>query len=272
MTSLTILMVAYDSRPDALAECLADYLTEIAGLPDSVGSTASIRLALVHADPIVRRSQRRAINVTVASQQSGLAADVTIQDIPKNPGYGGAMNLLSQTAPSCEGGLLLFSNVDVRWEEGALERLINAFDDPSVCAALPLESSGKGLAKNYPGVTDLLLRLLPRWAGLDKRRRRYESDAESDQGTKAIAIASGCCLLCRAQCFYRLGGFDERFFLYFEDFDLSLRLGRIGTLLQVPGSRVRHAGGGVAQKGRWHIAQFIKSAGRFYYRHGLRWL
>jgi N-acetylglucosaminyl-diphospho-decaprenol L-rhamnosyltransferase len=54
----------------------------------------------------------------------------------------------------------------------------------------------------------------------------------------------GCCQLIRTSAFRQIGGFDEIFFLYYEDDDLCLRMGQAGyqCLLQ-PAARALHHGG-----------------------------
>jgi GT2 family glycosyltransferase len=68
----------------------------------------------------------------------------------------------------------------------------------------------------------------------------------------------------------RLDGFDPRYFLYFEDYDLSLRTGRIARIVYVPAVRIVHFGGGAADKGFQHIRLFAASAWRFFGTHGWR--
>jgi N-acetylglucosaminyl-diphospho-decaprenol L-rhamnosyltransferase len=55
---------------------------------------------------------------------------------------------------------------------------------------------------------------------------------------------SGSCLLLRRTAFESVGGFDSRYFMYFEDVDLGDRLGRAGWLnVYVPSAEVTHLGG-----------------------------
>ena len=55
---------------------------------------------------------------------------------------------------------------------------------------------------------------------------------------------SGSCLLLRRKAFDAVHGFDERYFMYFEDVDLGDRLGRAGWQnVYVPDAEVTHIGG-----------------------------
>lgn len=55
---------------------------------------------------------------------------------------------------------------------------------------------------------------------------------------------NGCCLLLRTEAFRRIGGFDERFFLFYEDDDLCLRMRKAGfECLFEPAASARHTGG-----------------------------
>jgi GT2 family glycosyltransferase len=72
-----------------------------------------------------------------------------------------------------------------------------------------------------------------RWGAAD--------DPQSDSGTRPITFVTGCCFLARTDVLRRAGGFDESFFAYVEDAELSLRLVRTGhTLLYVPSARAYH--------------------------------
>ena len=79
-------------------------------------------------------------------------------------------------------------------------------------------------------------------------------------------------MLVRGECLTAVEGFDERYFLYFEDFDLSLRLGRLGKLLFAPQVRIVHHGGYAARKGWRHLQMFMRSGLRFFNQHGWRWI
>jgi hypothetical protein len=83
-------------------------------------------------------------------------------------------------------------------------------------------------------------------------------------------VMSGCCMLVRRKAIDATGGFDPKFFLYFEDFDWSVRLSKVTKTVYLPAFRVVHHGGGAAHKGWKHIGWFVSSAFRFYNKHGWR--
>lgn len=132
------------------------------------------------------------------------------------------------------------------------------------------------LNKRYPTVLDFTLRgFAP--ASLKqlfaKRLARYEMHSEylSNQPCDAVEIASGCCMLLRTALLQKLNGFSEDYFLYFEDFDLSVRLRKTAKITYLPEMRIVHDGGHAARKGWWHISQFARSGHRFFSQHGWRW-
>ena len=60
-----------------------------------------------------------------------------------------------------------------------------------------------------------------------KRLVRYEcSDYPDDSVTKGVAIISGCFMLAKTKSLVTAHGFSSDYFLYFEDFDLSLKMGQ----------------------------------------------
>jgi GT2 family glycosyltransferase len=83
---------------------------------------------------------------------------------------------------------------------------------------------------------------------------------------------SGACLIIRRDAYIALEGFDEGFFLYWEDADLCLRARRRGWRVSYhPGAAVTHLGGRAsAQRSRESVIAFHDSVYRYYLKHGGR--
>lgn len=130
--------------------------------------------------------------------------------------------------------------------------------------------------RRYPTVLDLGLRgFAPH-----SLRRRFERrlahfeyrDCPLDQPMEGFTLASGCFMVLDGAALRAAQGFDPSFFLYFEDYDLSIRLARYGRLCYRPDVQIVHYGGRAARKGVLHIALFMRSAARFYRKHGWKWI
>lgn len=173
----------------------------------------------------------------------------------------------------------LVLNPDVEMAPDALEKALAFMEAHPECGLLtPLVYGTDGkrqfLCKRFPSVLDLALRgfapsLLQQL--FKKRLDRYQmADMPEDAVFWDPPIVSGCFMLFRGDVFKALHGFDPDYFLYFEDFDLSLRTAQISRIAFVPQVRIIHGGGYASRKGAWHIWQFVKSGLTFYRKFGLK--
>ncbi len=175
--------------------------------------------------------------------------DVRMFDTGDNLGYGAAINrAVAQLAR--EGGAagewIVVANPDVQWGPGSIDALLEAAARwPRAAALGPLIREPDGSV--YPSARQLpsLVRggmhavLGPLWRNnpwsLAYRQERLEPTE------RPVGWLSGSCLLMRRAAFDQIGGFDERYFMYFEDVDLGDRLQRAGWLnVYVPSAEVLH--------------------------------
>ncbi|WP_350029297.1 glycosyltransferase family 2 protein [Caballeronia sp. GACF4] len=196
-----------------------------------------------------------------------------------NVGYGRGHNLVIELTAS---RYHLILNPDIELESSALIHAIDFMDaHPEVGLLSPFIIDDTGhqqfLCRRFPTVLDLFVRgFLPARlrAPFENRLARYEMrDVINDENILwDPPIVSGCFMLFRTEVLKKLGGFDPRYFLYFEDYDLSLRTHEIARVAYVPSVRVLHHGGDAARKGFKHIKLFVTSACRFFNRFGWKWL
>ena len=211
-------------------------------------------------------------------QQAGqLGVELRLLHGHGNVGYGAAHNLIINNLDT---GFHLMLNPDVVLDKLFLSEGVNyLIDHDDVALAVPMASHENGdrqfLCKRYPSVLTLFVRgFLPRNSHrlFTKRLARYEMhDLHAEQINDAIPIASGCCMLTRSSALTAINGFDARYFLYFEDFDLSLRIRQQGRIAYLPTMKIVHGGGYAARKGYSHVSMFVHSAIRFFATHGWRW-
>ena len=275
--SLGVSIVLHENSMPALSATL-EKLGENLRDATAVGLLAASRVTLVDnaSSPTYRsRLETEFSHDSLAHRLPGSQVQMHLSE--SNPGFGSAHNFAHRDATE---DFLLILNPDVELADGALrEGLSYLREHPGVAAINPRSQREDGareyLCKRYPAFLDLLLRgFAP--AGLrrrfERRLARYEYRDLEEAHAAPVELLSGACLLCRRQAFAEAGGFDERFFLYFEDFDLSLRLARAGALHFVPTFRIVHHGGNAATKGWRHRGWFIRSALRFFNKHGWKLL
>lgn len=220
--------------------------------------------------------ERQLLEMCAELNLSSLAINqVTASD---NRGYGAGHNAAAKAA---DAQFHLVLNPDVELSSDALLLGLEALassDDMVLIAPSALTEAGQFdyLAKDIPTVFVLLLRAFApsavkqRFSG---HLARYELHDLVASGVRVdIPLASGCCMLVRRSAWDAVGGFDERYFLYFEDYDLCLRLKDHGRVVLEPGMQIVHYGGQAARKGLKHIRWFAAGAYRFFSRYGWRWL
>ena len=115
------------------------------------------------------------------------------------------------------------------------------------------------------GRTALLRRALP---GLAISRRNVVSDAAVLKGKTSVKVdwLSGACMLARREALHAVHGFDERYFLYWEDADLCRRLReRNYAVRYVPGATAVHRVGQSSRSARAAALQAFHESAYLYY-------
>jgi len=194
-----------------------------------------------------------------------------------NVGFGRAVN---QGVAVSKAPLLLLMNPDCRLVVGAIATLRSVLDADTACAVvgpriLDPDGAVQGSARGDPdmltglfGRTGALRGLLP-FLPVARRNVVVEDAVRSSAPSIVVDWLSGACLLIRRDAFLAAGGFDERFFLYWEDADLCRRLRKRGFHIRyVPGATAVHQVGRSSQTAlRSSIRAFHASAYLYYATH-----
>ena len=170
-----------------------------------------------------------------------------------NPGYGAAANVgvasLSETRE-----WVVVCNPDIVVGSDTLEKLVEESENRPRAGSLgpaitnedgSLYPSARALPTLGIGIGHALLGIV--WPS-NPWTRAYRGDYRSSS-TRVAGWLSGSFLLVNRQAFDDIGGFDEGYFMFFEDVDLGARLGQAGyENVYVPGAQATHLGGRSTKK------------------------
>lgn len=272
---LSVSIVLYHSHLGLLSDTL-DSLHRAAQVAKDAGTLGAMQVLLTDnsCDPAYRDSL-----TSLLEQWPGEGVlQLRYRAARENRGFGAGHN---DWLRALDSDIHLILNPDVELDsmalQAGLQRLGSAGDIALLCPRVAgADGTQEFLCKRYPSVWLLFLRafgpafLRQRFAA---DLARYEArDLCSDGREADVELASGCFMLIPTNLLRQVEGFDARYFLYFEDFDLSIRLAREGRLVFFPEMQIVHHGGYAARKGMRHVFYFMRSAWRFFSAHGWRWI
>ncbi|MGA8620651.1 MAG: glycosyltransferase family 2 protein [Candidatus Sulfotelmatobacter sp.] len=176
----------------------------------------------------------------------------------KNLGFSRANNLGFSHA---SGELILFLNPDTEVVGDALERMISCAQSNSSAGAVGtrlLNTDGSlqtSCVQALPTIwnqlldSELLRRAFPSWS-IWGTRALFNHDSQPI----AVEAISGACFMVRRSVFEQVGLFDEEYFMYSDDVDLSWKIKSAGHLIfYLNGSEVIHHGGKSSAKQESHF-------------------
>ncbi len=149
--------------------------------------------------------------------------------------YGAGNNIGIRAALAQDAVWVLVLNNDTVVARDMLSELVNAAEDTQAGLVAPVIY----YLDRPDDLWDAGL-FWPRWLPWPYKARARDKPYPVD-------LVTGCGVLLRADLAARTGGFDERYVMYYEDSDLSLRLGRLGaTIYVIPRAQMWHAAGRTA--------------------------
>jgi GT2 family glycosyltransferase len=196
-----------------------------------------------------------------------------------NLGFGRANNIAMRK--SIEDGIEyhLLVNPDVYFDEGVIEGLVAYMDaNPDVGLAAPKsvypDGSIQRLCKLIPTPLDLFGRRFLGWGPfkkyIDRRNESFELHHSGYDKEMDVPILSGSFMMLRTSVLERAGVFDERYFLYLEDFDLCRRIGESARTVFYPKVSITHEYKKGSYFQRRLFGHHIVSAVRYFMKWG--WL
>jgi N-acetylglucosaminyl-diphospho-decaprenol L-rhamnosyltransferase len=232
----------------------------------SAGPRAAVDIVIVTADTreltlacLATLHDPAVASITVVDNAStdGTAAviaerfpDVRVVALAYHTGFAFACNRGAEQGSAAH---VLFLNSDILATGGAIAALADALAVEVGAVAAggrlvdpdSLETQPRYGPQRFPTLPALAVRfsgLEQRWPG-NPWTAPYARRPLDESAIAQVEQPAGACLLVRRDVFERAGGFDERYWFWYEDVDLARRLHQHGRVLHVPAAVFRHRGG-----------------------------
>lgn len=193
---------------------------------------------------------------------------------PSNPGFGAAHNIAIAQSIQSEAHNHLVLNPDIYFETGVLEDItlfMNSNTDVGLVMPKVLYPNGETqyIARLLPTPWDLFARrFIPIKSYLEKLNRRYELTFFNYTSTIEVPFISGCFMFLRTETLKEVGYFDESFFMYLEDADLSRRIGMVSKTVLYPHVSITHEYQRGSHRSFKLLMTFIRSVFIYFNKHG----
>jgi GT2 family glycosyltransferase len=193
---------------------------------------------------------------------------------PDNPGFGAAHNVAIADALASGSTYHLVLNPDINFTEEVISAL-HAYMEAHLDIGLLMpdvrypDGSRQHLCKLLPNPFDLLVRrFIPTLYQLSGRLDTYEMRRAGYDRIMDVPALSGCFMFLRASVLAKTGGFDDRFFMYLEDVDLSRRIGQLSRTVFFPAVSIVHAYQKGSYKSSLLLSRHIRSAIQYFNKWG----
>lgn len=247
--SVSAIVVTYDSAAH-ISACLKALTSEI----DAVGGEVVV-------------FDNNSGDATLRAVESGFP-DVKIIRSDNNIGFAAANN---NAAAESQGEYLLLVNPDLALDSGSLAKMLAVFDEHDDAGAVAgrmrnPDGTFQPTCRNLPTMKNIFFSRGSMLGGKGGSNKYTLGDFDSPT---PVPAAAATCLLLRRDFFLELGGFDERFFMFMEDTDLSRRIGETGKKIYfIPDAGgVHHWGGGSAVSKITRLRYHHMSVWKYFLKH-----
>ena len=193
-----------------------------------------------------------------------------------NKGFGAGHNIVLQKLieENEKSEFHLMINADVFFEENTIEKIIAYMRKNSDIGQIGpriYESNGEinRSCRLLPTPLNLIFRrFFPVKSIVEKMDYSYEMKWYDYKSTIEVPILSGCFIFIRTDILKDIGVFDERYFMYMEDYDLCRRIGKKYKVVFYPKVNIVHEHGKASYKTRKMMIIHIKSAIKYFNKWG----
>ncbi|KQS93196.1 glycosyltransferase [Chryseobacterium sp. Leaf394] len=201
-------------------------------------------------------------------------AFVTYIHNPSNPGFGASHNLAFKEAQVMGSEFHFVINPDVHFAEDVFFPMVTYMQQhPEIGMMMPQILNDDGTIQNLPKLVpspySVLMRKIKKPTKIfNNFINQYELRFVEEEMIYNAPILSGCFTLFRMEALEKVGTYDDRFFMYFEDWDLSRRMHQKFDTVYFPSVSVTHGYESGANKSKHLFKIFVKSAILYFNKWG----
>lgn len=191
----------------------------------------------------------------------------------ENIGYGSGHNIAIQNSCNEDIKYHLVLNSDIRFDNSVIPKLLEKLEqNDEIAMIMPKVLNDNRtiqfLPKLLPTPFNLLIRVISPLGVLFKSiNKKYTLENYYDLELN-VPILSGCFSLFRVEALKQVGFYDDKFFMYFEDFDLSRRIHSKFKTIYYPNVSIVHLHERGAAKSLKLFSVFVKSAVNYFNKYG----
>ncbi|MBF0469515.1 MAG: glycosyltransferase family 2 protein [Desulfamplus sp.] len=209
--------------------------------------------------------------------------EILITKNKRRMGYGANQN---QNIARAKGKFILLMNPDMVVPENLFHVMVRFMESHkeaaiATCRICNEDGSCQYLNKREPAILDLCVRrFLPPWLKrilpsrldtiLTERVNNYEMRETGYDHVIDVPFISGSFIFAKADMIKELNGFDERFFMYFEDVDLCRRVRNKAQCLYCPDASVVHRWERASHKSLKWTSVFVLSGFKYFHKWGFK--
>ncbi len=236
--------------------------------------TELLRVKCLRKIYLLDNSEKDWLREHVNMEKAPVSSDkIRYMAMPENLGYGRAHNIALRESAYHNTAFHLVMNSDIRVQAEDIDAMCDfMLANPQVGQLMPKVINPDGtqqyLAKRLPSPMDVFgRRFLPKWL-MKKRNERFElRDKDLSRPINAPYL-SGCFMMLRTKVVVEAGLFDERYFMYPEDIDLTRTIHRNYLTLYYPQWTIVHAHAQASYKDKHMLRVHIQNMCRYFNKWG----
>ena len=242
MKKISIIIVNYKSR-EYLDECMTSIFNNFGDL--------GFEIIIINNDRahILPKADEVRLGLEMANDEK-----VKIIEVGKNNGFGTSCNI---GAKKSSGDILLLLNPDTKVLSNNVEKLLDEFKKDKnigIIGSNILEED-EFIQKWSAGKELNIMEIIKNNLGLSKNKKILKNKEQRE-----VDWVTGAAMFIRRDLFLEMGGFDEMFFLYFEDIDLCKRVRESGKkVILFPEFKIKHFGGKSSKDKKKQKREYYKS-------------